>query len=136
MPGQRRLDLPGYPGGFDLVGNWVNRQFQLDAFGEALLLLAAAARQDRLDSGSWQAAEIAAAAIARRWREEDAGIWEIDNQAWTHSRLTCVAGLRAVARSCASKAQAGRLVRARGHHPRGRRRAGGAPVRALAAVTG
>ena len=106
VPGQRRLDLPGYPGGFDLVGNWVNRQFQLDAFGEALLLLATAAQQDRLDSGSSQAAEIAADAIARRWREEDAGIWEIGNQAWTHSRLTCVAGLRAAARSCASKAQA------------------------------
>jgi alpha,alpha-trehalase len=34
VPDQRRLDLPGYPGGFDLVGNWVNRQFQLDALGE------------------------------------------------------------------------------------------------------
>ncbi len=42
VPDQRRLDLPGYPGGFDLVGNWVNQQFQLDAFGEVLLLLAAA----------------------------------------------------------------------------------------------
>ena len=44
VPDQRRLDLPGYPGGFDLVGNWVNRQFQLDALGESLLLLAAAGR--------------------------------------------------------------------------------------------
>ena len=44
VPDQRQLDLPGYPGGFDLVGNWVNRQFQLDGLGEALLLLAAAAR--------------------------------------------------------------------------------------------
>ena len=43
-PDQRQLDLPGYPGGFDLVGNWVNKQFQLDALGESLLLLAAAAR--------------------------------------------------------------------------------------------
>ena len=60
VPDQRRLDLPGYPGGFDLVGNWVNQQFQLDAFGESLLLLAAAARHDRLDSGGRQAAEIAA----------------------------------------------------------------------------
>ena len=49
MPDQRTLDLPGYPGGFDIVGNWVNKQFQLDAFGEALLLLAAAGRHDRLD---------------------------------------------------------------------------------------
>ena len=103
VPDQRRLDLPGYPGGFDLIGNWVNKQFQLDAFGESLLLLAAAARHDRLDSSGRQAAEIAAGAIAERWQESDAGIWEIDNQAWTHSRLTCAAGLRAAARSCASR---------------------------------
>lgn len=102
VPDQRRLNLPGYPGGFDLVGNWVNRQFQLDAFGESLLLLAAAARHNHLDSAGRQAAEIAADAIAARWQEADAGIWEIDNQPWTHSRLTCAAGLRAAARSCAS----------------------------------
>jgi GH15 family glucan-1,4-alpha-glucosidase len=106
VPDQRRLDLPGYPGGFDQVGNWVNRQFQLDALGESLLLLAAAARRDRLDSAHWRAAEIAAEAIAQRWPEDDAGIWEIDNRPWTHSRLTCVAGLRAVARSGSSQTQA------------------------------
>ena len=106
VPDQRRLDLPGYPGGFDLIGNWVNKQFQLDAFGESLQLLAAAARHDRLDSSGRQAAEIAADAIAGRWTEPDAGIWEIDNQAWTHSRLTCAAGLRAAARSCASRSLA------------------------------
>jgi hypothetical protein len=102
VPDQRRLDLPGYPGGFDLVGNWVNGQFQLDAFGEALLLLASAARHDRLDSAGRSAAEVGAAAIAARWQEKDAGIWEIGDRAWTHSRLTCAAGLRAAARSCAS----------------------------------
>lgn len=106
VPDQRRLDLPGYPGGFDLVGNWVNRQFQLDSLGEALLLLAAAARHDRLDTEGWRAAGIAAEAIAKRWQDKDAGIWELDNRAWTHSRLTCVAGLRAAARSCDSQPQA------------------------------
>ena len=97
VPNQRHLNLPGYPGGYDIVGNWVNQQFQLDAFGEALLLFAAAAGQDRLDSRHWRAAEAAAGAITRRWSEPDAGIWEIDNRAWTHSRLTAVAGLRAIA---------------------------------------
>jgi GH15 family glucan-1,4-alpha-glucosidase len=97
VPDQHRLDLPGYPGGFDLVGNWVNRQFQLDGFGEALLLLATAARHHRLDSGGWQAARIAADAVAARWQEPDAGIWELGDQAWTHSRLDCSAGLRALA---------------------------------------
>jgi hypothetical protein len=37
VPDQRTLDLPGYPGGKNLIGNWVNQQFQLDAFGESLL---------------------------------------------------------------------------------------------------
>jgi hypothetical protein len=35
VPNQRQLNLRGYPGGQDIVGNWVNEQFQLDAFGEA-----------------------------------------------------------------------------------------------------
>jgi len=105
VPDQRELNLPGYPGGYDLVGNWVNKQFQLDALGESLLLLAAAGSHDRLDSGSRKAAEIAADAIARRWQEPDAGIWEIDNQAWTHSRLICAAGLRGAARNCTTEPQ-------------------------------
>ena len=106
VPDQSKLKLPGYPGGFDLTGNWVNKQFQLDAFGEALLLFADAARLDRLDSDSAAAAQIAAGAIARRWHEPDAGIWEIDDQAWTHSRLTCAAGLRAAAAACARASRA------------------------------
>ena len=106
VPDQRDLNLPGYPGGYDLVGNWVNKQFQLDALGESLLLLAAAGSHDRLDSGSRKAAEIAADAVARRWQEPDAGIWEIDNQAWTHSRLICAAGLRRAARHCTTEPQA------------------------------
>jgi GH15 family glucan-1,4-alpha-glucosidase len=96
VPDQRDLDLPGYPGGSDIVGNWVNRQFQLDAFGEALALLAEAAAHDRLDADGWRAADAAAAAIARHWREPDGGIWELEPDAWTHSRLICAAGLRRI----------------------------------------
>ncbi|MGH3284316.1 MAG: glycoside hydrolase family 15 protein, partial [Streptosporangiaceae bacterium] len=51
-------------------------------------------------------AETAAAAIAQRWRESDAGIWEIDDRPWTHSRLICAAGLRAIAEAGASAARA------------------------------
>jgi GH15 family glucan-1,4-alpha-glucosidase len=98
VPDQRQLDLPGYPGGSDIVGNWVNEQFQLDAFGESLLLLTAAARHDRLDADGWRAVEVAADAIEQRWRDPDAGIWEIDPDNWTHSRLICAAGLRAISR--------------------------------------
>jgi alpha,alpha-trehalase len=98
VPDERRLDLPGYPGGTDVVGNKVNQQFQLDAFGEALLLFAAAARHEHLDADAWRAVEIAADAIGARWREPDAGVWELDPDAWTHSRLICAAGLRAISR--------------------------------------
>ncbi|MFK4144775.1 glycoside hydrolase family 15 protein [Streptomyces sp. NPDC004065] len=95
VPGQRELDLPGYPGGFSRIGNHVEHQFQLDCFGEALLLFAAAERLGRLDDDGRKAAETAVRAVAERWREPDAGIWELDDRPWTHSRLTCVAGLRA-----------------------------------------
>ena len=97
VPDQRSLSLPGYPGGSDRVGNHVNEQFQLDTFGQALLLFAAAARHDRLDDNAWHAAEIAIDAIRRRRDDADAGIWELEPACWTHSRLECVAGLRAIA---------------------------------------
>jgi hypothetical protein len=96
VPDQRALGLPGYPGGGDIVGNRANDQFQLDTFGEALLLFAAAARHDRLDGKARRALAAAVNAIATRWTQSDAGIWELDARHWTHSRLTCVAGLRAV----------------------------------------
>jgi hypothetical protein len=97
VPGEETLDLPGYPGGADKVGNWVNQQFQLDAFGEALQLLAQAAQAERLDADGWRAVQAAIGAIEKHWHEPEAGIWEIDNRNWTQSRLACVAGLRAIA---------------------------------------
>lgn len=96
VPEEEALDLPGYPGGSDIVGNRVGAQFQLDAFGESLLLLAAAADEERLDARGWRAAELASRAIAERWTEPDAGIWELEPAPWTESRLSCVAGLRAI----------------------------------------
>lgn len=98
VPDQRTVDLPGYPGGHDRIGNRITRQFQLDVFGETLLLYAAAARHDRLDPSARAAVRTAATTIAQRWREPDAGIWELEERAWTHSRLICAAGLRAIAR--------------------------------------
>ncbi|MEV5770558.1 glycoside hydrolase family 15 protein [Streptomyces antimycoticus] len=60
VPDPQPLDLPGYPGGYDRIGNHVNRQFQLDCFGEALLLLAAAAEHGWLDGdGSARDGEVA-----------------------------------------------------------------------------
>jgi GH15 family glucan-1,4-alpha-glucosidase len=110
VPDQHSLDLPGYPGGSDVVGNWVNQQFQLDAFGEALLLFAAAAGHDHLEADGWRAAEIAIEAIQSRWREPDAGVWELEPDHWTHSRLICAAGLRRIAEFQPSDRAAGWLA--------------------------
>ncbi|MHB1534767.1 MAG: glycoside hydrolase family 15 protein [Acidimicrobiales bacterium] len=97
VPDERILShLDGYPGGADKVGNWVNKQFQLDALGETLMLFAAAAGHDHLDTGHWRAVEATVEAIEARWRDADAGIWELHDQRWAHSRLMCVAGLRAI----------------------------------------
>ena len=96
VPSERDLRLPGYPGASVKTGNWVNGQFQLDAFGEVLLLLAAAGRLDRLDSAHWSGVEKCVAAIEQRWCDPDAGLSELDNARWAHSRLICAAGLRAV----------------------------------------
>ena len=82
--------------------NRVTGQFQLDGLGEALELFAAAARLDLLAEENWQAAAIAAEAIEKRWTEPDAGIWELEDRHWTHSRLACVSGLRSLAVAAAN----------------------------------
>jgi hypothetical protein len=110
VPLEAELALPGYPGGVDLVGNRVREQFQLDAFGEALLLFAAAAGHDRLDADAWRAAEAAIEAIEARHAEPDAGIWELEPESWTHSRLICAAGLRAIAASAPGRERGPRLL--------------------------
>ncbi|GAA4657157.1 glycoside hydrolase family 15 protein [Kineococcus glutinatus] len=98
VPAERPVGLPGYPGGCDVAGNHVAGQFQLDACGEVLQLLATAAQHDALDVDGWRALHAVVDAVERRWDEPDAGIWEIEDDWWAHSRLECVAGLRAAAR--------------------------------------
>jgi hypothetical protein len=97
VPDEHHLDLPGYPGGAPIVGNRVTRQTQLDAFGEILLLLATAVAHDRADTDAHTAIRVTVDAIAQQWARPDAGIWELDDRHWAHSRLTCVAGLRRAA---------------------------------------
>lgn len=101
VPPESRLPLPGYPGGSDVVGNRAGTQFQLDAFGEFLQLVGAALRLDHVEADHLAAARVAVRVIADRWDDPDAGIWELDDAWWTHSRLACVAGLRAFARGLA-----------------------------------
>ncbi|MGW4568720.1 glycoside hydrolase family 15 protein, partial [Streptomyces sp. NPDC004561] len=97
VPEERVLSLPGYPGGNDRVGNHAADQFQLDAFGEALQLFAAAAHHDRLTPEAERAVTVAVDAVERNWQRPDAGLWELENRWWTQSRLSVVSGLRRVA---------------------------------------
>lgn len=96
VPDERPVRLPGYPGAPVRVGNHANRQVQLDALGECLLLFAAADRAGRLDGSGERAVECLVAAIEARQYDADAGIWELADRRWAHSRLMCAAGLRAV----------------------------------------
>lgn len=96
VPDERAIGLPGYPGGSDKVGNSASDQFQLGIFGEALLLFASAAQHDLLGSEHWRAVETAVSAIRVNRETPDAGIWELENRHWAHSRLICAAGLRAI----------------------------------------
>jgi alpha,alpha-trehalase len=95
--GTSKLALRGYPGGTAVAGNRVRDQFQLDGLGEILQVMATAARHDMLAAENWHAVEVAATAIGERWNEAEAGLWELDDRHWTHSRLACVAGLRTIA---------------------------------------
>ncbi|MGK3208068.1 glycoside hydrolase family 15 protein [Amycolatopsis sp. MEPSY49] len=97
-PDEKTLKLPGYPGGSDVVGNHVAHQFQLDALGELLQLHAAAARHDRFDGDVQRASDVVVRLITERWDQPEAGVWELEDDWWTHSRLACVAGLNALAR--------------------------------------
>ncbi len=95
IPAESKLSLPGYPGGQDVVGNAVSHQHQLDNVGEALFLLATAAQRGRLDDDGVAAAERAVDAVAQRWDEPEAGVWELSDKWWIHSRLAVTGGLRA-----------------------------------------
>lgn len=108
-PREHDIPLPGYPGGGVRTGNWVRGQFQLDGCGELLVLYAAAARHDHLGADDLRAVTTLTEVIERRWDRPDAGIWELDDDWWTHSRLAAVAGLRSVATHL-DAAAAGRAV--------------------------
>ena len=97
-PDETTLKLPGYPGGSDVVGNHVTHQFQLDALGERLQLHAAAARLGHYDAEVQRATGVVVRLITERWDAPEAGVWELEDAWWTHSRLACVAGLNSLAR--------------------------------------
>lgn len=96
VPPEGDTALPGYPGAHDHSGNRAGGQFQLDVFGEALHLFAAAARHGALSAEDWRAVIAAVEAIRDNHHRPDAGIWELDQDRWAHSRLMLVSGLRAI----------------------------------------
>ncbi len=102
LPHEKHLDLPGYPGGRVVTGNWVRGQLQLDTYGELLGLYATSARHDHLTSDDVTAVAQLVELVEQRWDVPDAGVWELDDAWWTHSRLACVAGLKSAAAHIAS----------------------------------
>ena len=89
---ERTLDgWPGYANSQPVrVGNGAADQHQLDGYGWVIdaAWLATRAGQ-RLSSETWRAIAGFADRVAQRWREPDAGIWEIrdDAQHHVHSKL-------------------------------------------------
>jgi GH15 family glucan-1,4-alpha-glucosidase len=92
-PGAERAlaGWPGYAASRPVrVGNGAADQHQLDGYGwvvDAAWLLTEAGHD--LSSEAWRATAGFADRVARRWREPDAGIWEIrdDAQQHVHSKL-------------------------------------------------
>jgi alpha,alpha-trehalase len=62
-----------------------------------LQLYATAGRHDHLSTDDYCAVRQVVDLISKRWNDPDAGVWELNDAWWTHSRLACVAGLRSVA---------------------------------------
>ena len=144
LPGRRQprsrslvpSDLPGYPGGSDVVGNRVRRSVPARslrrgaaAFGERRL--AGPPRRRR-----WDAAELAIRAIDRTLGGAGrTGSGRSGPTHWTHSRLICVAGLRAIAEHAPLSRHVARTSAVPGRPPAQRGRShGAAPLGPLAAL--
>ncbi|MEQ4300147.1 glycoside hydrolase family 15 protein [Plantactinospora sp. B6F1] len=91
VPGERRLDgWPGYAGSIPVrLGNDAAGQHQLDGYGwvvDAAWVYVRAGH--RLDGETWRTVRGFADVVARRWREPDAGIWELRHATQqVHSKL-------------------------------------------------
>ncbi|SDL77469.1 Glucoamylase (glucan-1,4-alpha-glucosidase), GH15 family [Arthrobacter sp. ok362] len=92
VPRERTLaDWPGYAGSAPVrTGNGAAHQHQLDGYGWVLDAAWNLVRQGhRLNSETWRAMRGFTDLVARRWREPDAGIWEIrgDPAHHVHSKI-------------------------------------------------
>ncbi|MUN63112.1 glycoside hydrolase family 15 protein [Kocuria sediminis] len=92
VPEERTLTgWPGYAGSTPVrTGNGAAAQHQLDGYGWVLDAAWGYERSGRrLNSETWRTVRGLADTVARRWREPDAGIWEIRDDAahHVHSKL-------------------------------------------------
>ncbi|GIG91350.1 glycoside hydrolase family 15 protein [Plantactinospora endophytica] len=91
VPPERRLGgWPGYAGSTPVrTGNGAAHQHQLDGYGwvvDAAWVYAQAGH--RLDGETWRTVRGFADVVSRRWREPDAGIWELRTPSQqVHSKL-------------------------------------------------
>jgi GH15 family glucan-1,4-alpha-glucosidase len=117
-PGPSEQELNDWPGYGDSrpvrLGNGASDQHQLDGYGwviDAAWLLTKAG--ERLYDETWRAVAGFADEVVRRWREPDAGIWEIrDDQAHhTHSKLMAWLALDRVLRIAAVHRTRGSRIR-------------------------
>jgi GH15 family glucan-1,4-alpha-glucosidase len=112
---ERELDgWPGYAHSRPVrVGNGAAKQHQLDGYGwvlDAAWLLTRAGQ--RLYSETWRAMRGFADEVARRWREPDAGIWEVrgDQAHHVHSKLMAWLALDRALRIAATRRTPARQV--------------------------
>jgi GH15 family glucan-1,4-alpha-glucosidase len=94
-PERELADWPGYAGSSPVrVGNAAADQHQLDGYGwvlHAAWLLTQAGHH--LYSETWRTMAGFADTVAKRWREPDAGIWEVRNDAAHHVHSKMMAWL-------------------------------------------
>jgi len=88
------------------LGNEIGEYVHMDGTAEA--------GSTGLDSDGRRAAEIAATRSRNAGPKPTEGIMGVGQPAWTHSRLTCVAGMSAADQDCTTEPAGLRLVRARG----------------------
>ncbi|KQN34813.1 glycoside hydrolase family 15 [Sphingomonas sp. Leaf407] len=92
VPDERRVDLPGYRGSQPVVaGNLATNQHQHGIYGDIFETAERfVACGNILDSTSAETLSHLADQCADRWRQKDAGIWELEEaQHYTMSKISC-----------------------------------------------